>query len=288
MGVEVTECDVKSILTRSSGYLHSVASHSLQPYRGCTFGGSLCGVGCYVQHNPWLSRGKQWGTFLEARRNAAEVYRKQYPTELRYGRMRGRFSIFMSSATDPFVPQEDRFRVTRGVLEAMLELPPDTLILQTHSHRVIHSLELVRELSSRCELRVHISIESDRERLPGLPPPASPLRRRFEAAAALREAGIRVVITVAPLLPIERPREFFERIAGVADGVVIDHFVGGDGSPDGTRTRMTGLPGVMDSVEPGSSQLSYMDDIVAVASRVMPGRVGVQADGFAGRFLPVS
>jgi DNA repair photolyase len=154
----------------------------------------------------------------------------------------GRFSIFMSSATDPFVPQEDRFRVTRGVLETMLELPPDTLILQTHSHRVIHYVELIRELSRRCELRVHISIESDRERLPGLPPPASPLVRRFDAAAALREAGIRVVITVSPLLPIERPREFFERIAGVADGVVIDHFVGGDGSPDGTRTRMTGLP----------------------------------------------
>src|SRR5687767_11161707 len=157
MRTEVTESHARSILTRTSGFLLTVASHSLQPYRGCTFGNSLCGVGCYVQHNAWLTRGAAWGSFLEARTNAAEAYRAQVAAERRWARQhRARFGVFLSSATDPFVPQEDRFRVTERVLEAMLEEPPDLLIVQTHTHRVTRYLHLYPELARRCELRFHI------------------------------------------------------------------------------------------------------------------------------------
>src|SRR6266850_307150 len=108
---------IRNILTRTSGYLRTVTSHSLQPYRGCTFGNALCGVGCYVQHNGWLTRGQPWGSFLEARVNAAQRYREQAAGERSWARRaRGAFGIFMSSSTDPFVPQEERLGITRGVL----------------------------------------------------------------------------------------------------------------------------------------------------------------------------
>lgn len=192
----------------------------------------------------------------------------------------------MSSSTDPFVPQEDHFRVTQRVLEAMSERPPDFLIIQTHTHRVTAYMDLYRELDARCDLRFHISIESDRDRLPGLPPPASRVTDRFAAAAALRAAGLRVVITVSPLLPIEQPETFFERIAAVADAVVIDHFIQGDGTPNGSRTMQTALPRAMSQVDPFSVTLSYRDRMVTIAQDLMPGRVGVNVAGFAGRFLP--
>ena len=282
----VTETRIESILTRSTGYLRGVASHSLQPYRGCTFGKALCGVGCYVQHNVWLTRGAPWGEFLEVRANAAEVYRRQQARERAWARRaRGGFTIFMSSSTDPFVPQEDRFRVTRGVLEAMIEEPPDELVLQTHSHRVAVYLELYRALARVCDLRIHVSIESDRDRLPGLPPPASSVDDRLAAATALTNAGMRVVITVSPLLPIAEPRGFFARIAESASAVVLDHFIGGDGTADGARTRRTALPAAMAAVDPESNRLAYRDRMVAIAEQVMPGRVGVGRDGFAGRWL---
>lgn len=285
MTVHLTERDVACILTRTSGYLRSVCSHSVQPYRGCAFGRALCGVGCYVRHNPWLTRNEPWGSFLEARRNAAESYRERFDGERRWARRsRGGFSLFMSSSTDPFVPQEDRFGVTRNLLEAMCELPPDALIVQTHTHRVAGFIDVLQRLSRACELRVHLSIESDRERLPGLPPPASSVERRFEAAVALREAGLRVIVTVAPLLPIRHPERFFQRIARVADGVVLDHFIGGDGSPDGGRTRRTALPQAMAEVDPASVSLGYREAMLDVARQIMPGRVGCGIDGFAGRF----
>ncbi|RMH19923.1 MAG: hypothetical protein D6696_09330 [Acidobacteria bacterium] len=284
--MEWSRAEVKSILTRTSGYLKSVTSHSLQPYRGCPLGSSLCGVGCYVQHNRWLTRGRRWGSFLEARTNAAEAYLRQVAGERRWGRAsRGSFGVFLSSSTEPFPPQERRLGITRRVLAAMLDEPPDVLVLQTHSPAVVAHLELVRRLAARCRLRVHLSIETDRERLPGLPPHASPVARRLAAAAALKAAGIATVVTVAPLLPIADPDAFFSRIAEVAGAVVIDHFIGGDGSRDGRRTRATPLVAAIAAVEPAAVELEYRQRMVEVARRYLPGRVGVSIDGFAGRYL---
>jgi DNA repair photolyase len=286
MPIEVSGSRVRSILTRSSGYLRDIASHSLQPYRGCSFGNSLCGIGCYAQHNRWLTRGASWGGFLEARLNAADAYRDQYVRERAWARRaRGLFSIFMSSSTDPFVPQEPRFRITERVLRAMQENPPDTLIIQTHTHLVTRYLDLYEVLRTVCRLRVHISIESDRDRLPGLPPPASPVRRRLAAARSLKDAGVPVVITVSPLLPIEQPEVFFTMVAESADAVVLDHYIEGDGTPDGSRTLRTPLPAAMAAVNPASTSLAYRDQMVSIAQRIMPGKVGISAPGFAGRFL---
>ena len=287
MSLVLTEARVSRILTRTTGFLRTVSSHSLQPYRGCTFGRTLCGVGCYVRHNRWVTRGAPWGDFLEVRTNAADAYREQYEVERRWAqRSRDAFTIFLSSSTDPFLPQEDRFGVTRRLLEAMCEQPPDGLIIQTHTHRVTRYLDVYARLGAATRLRFHVSIESDRDRLPSLPAPASSVARRFEAAAALRAAGHRVVITVSPLLPIADPHGFFTRIADSADAVVLDHFIGGDGSTGGSRTRATALPDAMARIDPASVALEYRDRMIAVASAVMPGRVGVSIDGFAGRFAP--
>lgn len=284
--LQVEEKEVDRILTRTGGYLKGVASHSLQPYRGCPLGRSLCGQYCYVQHSWFTTRGRAWGSFLEVRRNAASSYRRTVAAERRWARARyGAFSIFLSSSTEPFPPQERTYGVTRSVLEAMLEEPPDLVIVQSHSHRAASEIELYRRLLELAALRVHLSIESDRERLPGLPPPASSVTRRFDAARRLKEAGVPVVITVSPLLPIEDPEAFFARIAEVADAVVLDHFIGGDGSKDGRRTRSTALPQAMAAIEPWSLELGYLEAMLQVAARHLPGRVGRGSDGFAGRML---
>ncbi len=151
-------------------------------------------------------------------KNAAEAYLAGYEREKAWGQTSRPGNgvcvvIFLSSATEPFPPQEKRYGVTRSVLSAMLAKPPDGLIVQTHSPLVVDALDLLMPLAESCRLRVHLSIETDRDRLPGLPPPPSPIDRRFEAALRLKAAGLRVVITVSPLLPIADPIAFFQRIA---------------------------------------------------------------------------
>jgi DNA repair photolyase len=284
--METAAVRIRNVLTRTTGYLRTVTSHSAQPYRGCSLGLSLCGVGCYVQHNRALTRGQPWGQFLEARENCADSYRENVDREKRWARKaRGEFSIFLSSSTEPFLPQESRLGVTRSLLEAMLESPPDLLIVQTHSHRVAGAAGLLRELARRSRLRVHLSIETDLERLPGLPPHASSVEARFEAARELKAAGLETVITVSPLLPIGDPARFFARVAGAAGAVVLDHFMGGDGTPGGDRTLRTPLPAAMAALRPESVTLAYRDSMVEIAARHLPGRVGISIDGFAGRYL---
>ena len=87
--VTITETTVKNILTRTGGFLRTVTSHSLQPYRGCTFGRAACGAGCYVRHNGHLLQGRAWGEFLEVRTNAAESYLANEARERRWATSRG-------------------------------------------------------------------------------------------------------------------------------------------------------------------------------------------------------
>lgn len=284
--MDITSTTIRNVLTRTSGYLAGVASHSLQPYRGCSLGKSLCGVGCYVQHNFHVTRGRPWGGFLEIRENVADSFRENFARESAWARRTcGEFSIFCSSSTEPFPAQERQRGIMRDLLRTMLEHPPDVLILQTHTHHAQVVLAEIVELSRVCRVRLHVSVESDQNRLPGLPPPASTVDERFHCCAVFKAAGIFTVVTVAPLLPIQNPSAFFQRIADVADAVVLDHFIGGDGTSDGSRTRRTPLPAAIEVYSPGSSSLAYLEQMLAEASRWLPGRVGRGADGFAGRWM---
>ena len=282
--MDITEVQCQSILTRASGYLRQVCSHSLNPYIGCGFGRSACGVGCYVRHNAWLTKGREWGGFVDVKSNAPGVYLKTTEAEQRWAYRKGKqFSIFFSSSTDPWQPVEKKYRITRRLLQVMLAHPPDELILQTHATAMLDDLSLVAELSRQCQLRVHVSIEGDVERLPGLPPPPATVAARIEMLRQLSSAGIFAVACLSPLYPMKNPVSFFEQLAEAGtDAVVIDHFIEGDGTADGTRTWKTDLPGSMAAIDPKSTHLGYRDRIAAIARNYLP--VGISASGFAGRY----
>ncbi len=280
----ISEIQCRSILTRAGGYLHDVCSHSLNPYVGCGFGRSACGVGCYVRHNAWLTKGRDWGAFVEVKTNAPEVYVQTYEAEQRWAHRRDQpFSIFFSSSTEPWQPVEKQYRITRRLLEVMRTHPPDELILQTHTPAMLDDLDWVAALTRQCRLRVHVSIEGDTERLPGLPPPPATVQARIELLRQLSSAGIFAVACLSPLYPMQNPAAFFEQLAGAgASAVVIDHFILGDGTREGSRTWKTDLPRSMEAVDTASTRLEYRDRIAAIAQTYLP--VGISAAGFAGHY----
>lgn len=282
--MDINEIQCRSILTRAGGYLRDVCSHSLNPYIGCGFGRSACGVGCYVRHNNWLTQGRDWGGFVEVKTNAPEIYLKTWQTEQRWAHRRDQpFSLFFSSSTEPWQPIEKQYRVTRSLLEAMRTHPPDELILQTHATAMLDDLSLVAELSQQCRLRVHVSIESDIDRLPGQPPPPATVQARIDLLRQLRSAGIVAVACLSPLYPMHNPENFFEQLADAGtSAVVIDHFILGDGTREGSRTWKTELPAAMTAVDSASTHLEYRDRIAAIARNYLP--VGISASGFAGQY----
>lgn len=272
MGTAETAC--RSILTRTGGFLAGF-THTLNPYRGCAYGGSLCGVACYA---PALLRGARaaepWGSFLEAKTNAADAYRADLPRERRRGPVR----IFMSSVTDPYVPQERRLRITRAVLEAMADEPPDRLALQTHTPGPLRDLDLLR----RIPCAVQITVETDRASIPGLPPHAFRPAERIAALAEVRRAGLRSVGVVAPLLPLDDAQGFARSLERACDFVILDHWRIGDGSREGARTRRRGLPDRLDAAGLGSwNRLEALHETAELFRRILgPERVGISAGGF--------
>lgn len=280
--MQINPVQNKSILTRTTGYLKSVCSHSLNPYSGCGFGNSSCGQGCYVRFNTWITRGRKWGSFVDVKTN--DLYLKTVDKEKAWAHRQSLpFSIFMSSSTDPWQPAEKKYRITRKILQAMRITPPDELILQTHSSTILEDANTIEELSRICKLRVHISIEGDRDRLPGLPPPPCSIDSRIQALEQLSSRGIFTVICLSPLHPLNDAELFFQRLKSAgASAVIIDHFIYGDGTSDGSRTQKTFLPRSMKKVMPESIHLSYRDKVIDIAQNYLP--TGVSAAGFAGNY----
>src|SRR5262249_58770432 len=106
------------------------------------------------------------------------------------------------SSTDPYIPQEKTLRFTRALLEAMIERPPDVLVIQSHHTLIERDIELIADLSTRREVWVSLTVETDMDRVPGLPPHASPPARTLVVLEAFRARGIPAQATVSPLLPL--------------------------------------------------------------------------------------
>ena len=283
--MQVEIAPARSILTPTGGFLRGF-THTLNPYRGCSFGSALCGVYCYASETRYgRDRGLPWGGYLRAKDEAAQLYR----AEAARLRERGEpIRIFMSSVTDPYVPQERKLGITRSLLEAMTEAPPDLLVLQTHTPGPLGDLELLVRLAARARLVVQITVETDRERISGLPPHATPLAARLGALAELRAAGLTTVGVVSPLLPLDDERAFAARLGACAHAVILDHYLLGDGSKDGARTHRARshvertLPEVLAGGPLAEwATLDRFFQVVEVFRAVLgPARVGVSQEGF--------
>jgi DNA repair photolyase len=231
---------------------------------------------------------REWGRYLDAKVNAAEVYAAEHDRIRRSPHPSLR--IYMSSVTDPYVPQERHYRITGRLLEAMRDRPPDLLALQTHTPHPLWDLDLLVELSRRFPVSVQISVETDREDLgPMFRPHAYSIASRLEALRRLRGQGLETVGVVAPMWPLADPSSFAQRLGEACAFVVVDHYLLGDGSPGGARTSgRLAAPGTTfpellrrAGYEPWT-RLEAFEQVVDLFRRVLgPERVGVSKEGFA-------
>jgi DNA repair photolyase len=219
----------KQLLTPASGFLTGY-SHTLNPYVGCAFACSYC----YVRRMPVaLFREGAWGTWVDVKQGVSQLWRK----ELTRARKKGAVTIFMSSSTDPYQPIEYKEQVTRILLEAMVEDPPDFLFVQTRSPLVTRDMDLFLQMGDR--VRVSVTVETDLEEIRKLfSPAAPPIPARLKAIEKINNAGIPIQATIAPLLPCSN--EFAKKLSDIVDRVCLDDYFMGDGSK-GKRTEQLGI-----------------------------------------------
>ena len=174
---------------------------------------------------------EDWGKWFQAKINAVELARKHAP------KVAGQ-AVYLSSVTDPYLPAERSLCLTRGILEVLLPYQP-RLLIQTRGPLVVRDLDVLTRFHS---LRVNMSIPTDSEEVRrAFEPKAPPLERRWQALAEVKAAGVATGICVTPMLPLENPEAFVQRIVAFgADVVVTQHFHdsgGGFGADTGAAAR---------------------------------------------------
>lgn len=191
-GVEIIEAPAKSVLNRVEGMPFP---WSINPYRGCYH---QC-VFCYARRTHTFLEDDgvgRWGSRIYVKTNAPAVLR----TELAKRSWKHEH-VAIGTVTDPYQPLEGRYRLTRGILEALRDYDtPASLI--TRSPLVIRDIDVLRRLAQVSGASVSISIATlDDELARTIEPTVAPPRKRLQAVQKLADAGIKVHVALAPILP---------------------------------------------------------------------------------------
>ncbi len=200
----------------------------LNTYVGCEFGCSYCYVRFFIKDDK-----KEWGEFVRVRAHIED----RLPKELQKGYVevpQGRVKVYddkgepvlnakgkqktkleyrsipipdarlvIGTMTDPYQPQEKRSRITRKTLEILLreDLPQFNKVgIFTRSPLILQDLDLIKRLP---RARVHFTITPYPDELTRIIEPYSPLvAARWKVIEKLKEAGVRVHVNVAPVMPM--------------------------------------------------------------------------------------
>ena len=211
--IEIFEETAKSIITRNNspdvGFEFSV-----NPYRGCTHACTYCFARNYHEFLGW-GAGTDFETKIVAKINAPELLRK----ELMRPAWKGD-SLAFSFTSDPYLPLEGSFALTRRCLEICLEFRNPVSII-TKSTLILRDLDVLLELDRQANLAVIFSLpaldlETSRAIEPNTPTPAA----RLKAIEKLTTAGITVGLAVAPVIPSLTDAEIPEILRRGADAGV--------------------------------------------------------------------
>ena len=184
----------RSILTRNSspdiGF-----DRSVNAFRGCEHGCIYCFARpTHAYHD--LSPGVDFESRLFVKPDAAKLLhaalsRPGYEVA----------PIALGTNTDPYQPIEEDWRVTRSILELLLEVK-HPFTITTKSDRVLRDLDILVPAAKLGIAAVAISVTSlDPKVHRTLEPRAPSARKRLAAIRALTEAGVPAIVAIAPVVP---------------------------------------------------------------------------------------
>jgi DNA repair photolyase len=203
MRVEYREEPCRSALNRVKGMMFE---WSLNPYMGCVHRCTFCYVRAFERRADRPSD-ERYGTSIRVKVNVVDVLRKELARP-----SWERDTVAVGAATDPYQPAEGRYRLTRGCIQAFAEASnPFSLI--TRGPMIIRDLDVLTEAARRAKVSITFSIPTlDEEVWRKTEPSTAHPRQRLRAVRELVEAGIKVGVGMAPILPgiSDRPDQLRE------------------------------------------------------------------------------
>jgi DNA repair photolyase len=181
--------------------------HCFDPYVNCEFNCVYCNSG--IQRRE------------ESRDVTVPVYVKMNGPKVldrELGMLKRRGVVSMGVATDIYQQAEEKYKVTRQVLE-VLKKHKVPFSLGTKSDLILRDLDVICEAAEKSWCHISLSIGTLDEKLAKqLEPNAPSPKRRLEAVRRLSEEGIMVGIWLCPILPYVSDTE--ESLAKVIEAAV--------------------------------------------------------------------
>jgi DNA repair photolyase len=233
------EIQVSSILNkhkkRDSWFLDE---YSVNPYEGC----SVNCLYCYV-------RGSKYGENMEdgmaIKANALEILEKQLASRAKrqqYG------IVIVGSAVDAYIKQEEKFRLTEGILNLLLKFRFPVFI-STKSKLILRDIDLLKQIDQHAilpdDLRQNlkrglilaVSVSTTNDKIASmLEPGAASPSDRFDIIRQLKSQGFLCGVNAIPTLPfISDSEEELEKTIVVAKNSGADFILVGGLTLFGSR-----------------------------------------------------
>ncbi len=188
------ETETRAIITHNDS--PDVAfDYTVNCYRGCIHGCTYC-FSRPTHEYLGYGAGTDFDRKIVVKVKAPELLRK----ELMKPSWKGDEIVF-SFTSDPYLPLESHYKLTRQCLEVCAEFRNPVGVI-TKSAMIRRDIDVLQELTREASLGVFFTIPfTDRESARAVEPFAPLPDARFHAMADLAAAGIKVGIGIAPVIP---------------------------------------------------------------------------------------
>jgi len=168
---------------------------TINPYRGCEFACKYC-YARYTHGFMEMREGVDFERKIYVKQQAAWLLRQELK-KVKRGE-----EIAIGTATDPYQPAEQRFQVTRGILEELAQHHGLEIGMVTKSDLILRDTELLGRVAENNSLFVNLTVTTLDSKLARILEPRAPRPDlRLLAVRQLAAAGLDAGVICAPVLP---------------------------------------------------------------------------------------
>lgn len=177
----VQHIEVKDYVSKSN---LPTSDYVINPYIGCTHACKYC-YASFMKR--FTAHKEEWGTFLDIKHCDKPISAKRLTNQ----------RVFLSSVTDCYNEYEEKYRITRTILEQLTSIDCE-LGISTKSKLILRDIDLLKQCP---HLKVSMSINTLDENFKNDMDNASSITERLDTLKQLHEQGIYTILFMSPMFP---------------------------------------------------------------------------------------
>lgn len=181
MNIIEKKIKVKDYLTKSN---LPASDYVINPYVGCPHACRYC-YASFMKR--FTGHEEAWGRFIDI---------KECDKPISLKKLKGK-TVFLSSVTDCYNPFEEKYGITRKILEQLVEADCE-ITISTKSDLILRDLDLLKRIP---RLKAAFSLNTLDESFRADMDNACSIQRRLTAMEKLHQAGIHTVLFMSPIFP---------------------------------------------------------------------------------------